>query len=145
MLNFLNNTVQSRRFVSINNRTSVSDILPESFCYSIAENSCDINWENILLQKSPFQIVITQGLIQALKSKTIIEFRSFKGASALWLADIQSLSIKDGKVISIDIDFENIDQAVKEDNRIEFLQGDSNKVEAIFPKEKISEIVHPIL
>ncbi|KJW05315.1 hypothetical protein RAT170B_0129 [Rickettsia argasii T170-B] len=33
----------------------------------------------------------------------------------------------------------------KEDNRIEFLQGDSNKVEAIFPKEKISEIVHPIL
>ncbi|MCZ6886660.1 MAG: hypothetical protein O7C59_00370 [Rickettsia endosymbiont of Ixodes persulcatus] len=58
---------------------------------------------------------------------------------------IQSLSVKDGQVISIDIDFENIDQAVKEDNRIEFLQGDSNKVEAIFPKEKISEIVHPIL
>ena len=41
--------------------------------------------------------------------------------------------------------FENIDQAVKGDNRIEFLQGDSNKVEAIFPKEKISEIVHSIL
>ncbi|MGG2343775.1 CmcI family methyltransferase [Rickettsia amblyommatis] len=83
--------------------------------------------------------------MQALKPKTIIEFRSFKGASALWLADIQSLSVKDSKVISIDIDFENIDQAVKEDNRIEFLQGDSNKVEAIFPKEKISEIIHPIL
>ncbi|WP_017443324.1 CmcI family methyltransferase [Rickettsia gravesii] len=144
MLNFLNNTVQSKRFVSINNRISVSDI-PESFWYYIAENSCDINWENIPLQKSPFQIVTTQGLIQALKPKTIIEFGSFKGASALWLADIQSLSVKDGKVISIDIDFENIDQAVKEDNRIEFLQGDSNKVEAIFPKEKISEIVHPIL
>lgn len=61
-------------------------------------------------KKSPFQIVTTQGLIQELKPKTIIEFGSFKGASALWLADIQSLSVKDGKVISIDIDFENIDQ-----------------------------------
>ncbi|WP_231290025.1 class I SAM-dependent methyltransferase [Rickettsia australis] len=47
--------------------------------------------------------------------------------------------------MSIDIDFENIDQAVKGDNRIEFLQGDSNKVEAIFLKETISEIVYPIL
>ncbi len=144
MLNFLNNTASPKRFVSINNRTTASD-LPESFWHSIAENSCDINWKNIPLQKSPFQIVTTQGLIQELKPKTIIEFGSFKGASALWLADIQSLSVKDGKVISIDIDFENIDQTVKDDNRIEFLQGDSNKVEAIFPKEKISEIVHPIL
>ncbi|WP_245968957.1 CmcI family methyltransferase [Candidatus Rickettsia colombianensi] len=93
------------------------------------------------LQKSPFQTVTTQDLIQELKPKTIIEFGSFNGASALWLVDIQSLSVKDGKVISIDIDFENIDQAVTGDNRIEFLQGDSN----IFPKEKISEIVHSIL
>ncbi|AFC69357.1 hypothetical protein [Rickettsia amblyommatis] len=60
MLNFLSNAVQSKRFVSINNRTAVSDI-PESFWYSIAKNNCDINWENIPLQKSPFQIITTQG------------------------------------------------------------------------------------
>ncbi|MFV0273899.1 MAG: CmcI family methyltransferase [Rickettsia aeschlimannii] len=57
----------------------------------MAKNNCDINWENIPLQKNPFQIVTTKGLIQALKPKTIIEFGSFKGAPALWLADIQSL------------------------------------------------------
>ncbi|GAA5253001.1 hypothetical protein KNCP2_12890 [Candidatus Rickettsia kedanie] len=61
------------------------------------------------------------------------------------MADIHSLSVINCKVISIDINFENIDQAVKGDNRIEFLQGDSNKVEAIFLKENISEILHPIL
>ncbi|ABV73139.1 dihydrolipoamide acetyltransferase [Rickettsia canadensis str. McKiel] len=66
----------------------------------------------------------TQGLIQALKPKTIIKFGSFKGGSAILVGDIQSLSVKDGKIISIDIDFDNIDQTVKEDNRIEFLQGD---------------------
>jgi hypothetical protein len=46
MLNFLNNTAPPKRFVSINNRASTSD-LPESFWHSIAENSCDINWKNI--------------------------------------------------------------------------------------------------
>ena len=59
------------------------------------------------------------------------------------VGDIQSLSVKDGKIISIDIDFDNIDQTVKEDNRIEFLQGNSNKVATIFQKETISKIVHP--
>lgn len=135
---------EQKRFVSINNRPAKSEI-SESFWYSIAENSCDISWKNIPMQKSPFQIVTTQNLIQELKPKTIIEFGSFKGASALWLADIQSLSVKDGKVISIDIDFENIDQNVKNDDRIEFLQGDSNEVKEIFPNEKISEILHPLL
>lgn len=138
------NLKEQKRFVSINNRTTKSDI-PESFWHFIAENSCSISWKNIPMQKSPFQIVTTQNLIQELKPKTIIEFGSFKGASALWLADIQSLSVEEGKVISIDIDFENIDQSVKNDDRIEFLQGDANKVEEIFPKEKISEILHPLL
>ncbi|HJD56218.1 MAG TPA: cephalosporin hydroxylase [Rickettsia endosymbiont of Pyrocoelia pectoralis] len=138
------NITEQKRFVSINNRTTKSD-LPESFWYSIAENSCDTSWKGIAMQKSPFQIVATQNLIQELKPKTIIEFGSFKGASALWLADIQSLSVEGGKVISIDIDFENIDQSVKNDDRIEFLQGDSNKIEEIFPKEKITDLLHPIV
>ncbi len=144
LLNSTTNQKEKKRFVSINNRVTRSD-LDESFWHSIAANSCDTNWKNIPMQKSPFQIVTTQNLIQELKPKTIIEFGSFKGASALWLADIQSLSVEEGKVISIDIDFDNIDSRVKFDDRIEFLQGDSNKVEEIFPKEKISEIIHPLL
>ncbi|GAA5253000.1 hypothetical protein [Candidatus Rickettsia kedanie] len=68
MLNFLNNTALPKRFVSIDNRTTASD-LPESFLHAIAENSCDINWKNIPLQKSPFQIINTQGLIQELNPK----------------------------------------------------------------------------
>ncbi|MCZ6886659.1 MAG: CmcI family methyltransferase [Rickettsia endosymbiont of Ixodes persulcatus] len=44
--------------------------------------------EKYTITKNPFQIVTIQGLIQELKPKTIIEFGSFKGASALWLADI---------------------------------------------------------
>ncbi|MCC8377380.1 MAG: cephalosporin hydroxylase [Rickettsia endosymbiont of Graphium doson] len=147
MLSLLNGAInqkEKKRFVSINNRVIKSD-LDESFWHSIAANSCDTSWKNIPMQKSPFQIVTTQNLIQELKPKTIIEFGSFKGASALWLADIQSLSVEKGKVISIDIDFDSIDPSVKFDDRIEFLQGDSNKVEEIFPKEKISEIIHPLL
>ena len=57
MLNFLNNTGSPKRFVSINNRTTASD-LPESFWHSIAENSCDINWKNIPLQKVLFRLLL---------------------------------------------------------------------------------------
>lgn len=132
------------RLVPIEARTAESD-LPRSFWDPIANQSCHVSWRGIPIQKSPFQIVATQQLIQELQPKTIIEFGSFKGGSALWLADIQSLCVSEGKVISIDIDLTNIHSSVKQDNRIEFIQGDSNRIETIFPIQKIKELTYPIL
>jgi len=97
------------------------------------------------MQKGPFQILITQQLIQELKPKTIIEFGSFKGGSALWLADIQSLSVTDRKVISIDINLSNVDSRAKQNPKIQFLQGDCNEVEKIFSFAEMSTFMHPIL
>ena len=88
------------------------------------------------MQKGPFQILITQQLIQELKPKTIIEFGSFKGGSALWLADIQSLSVTDRKVISIDINLSNVDSRAKQNPKIQFLQGDCNEVKKYFLLQK---------
>lgn len=133
-----------QRFVPIETRPLGSD-LPSSFWTPIAIKSSDFSWKGIAVQKSPFQVVATQQLIQELKPKTIIEFGSFKGGSALWAADIQSLSVAEGKVISIDIDLDNIDQSVKQDSRIKFIKGDSYHVEKIFTPEIIRELKHPIL
>lgn len=132
------------RFVPIEQRSLESD-LPPAFWNPIAKQSCDVSWRGIPIQKSPFQIVATQQLIQELRPKTIIEFGSFKGGSALWLADIQSLSVPGGRVISIDIDLGHLNQTVKQDARIEFIQGDSNRIETLFPSEKIANLLHPIL
>ena len=132
------------RFVSIELRHNESD-LPGPFWEHIARNSCYIDWQGIPIQKDAFQIVTTQQLIQELQPKTIIEFGSFKGGSALWLADILTLCVNDGRVISTDIDLNNIDPKVRLDQRIEFIQGDSFHIEKMFPQDKIATLQHPIL
>lgn len=136
--------IEKERFVPITTRSNKSD-LPLSFWDPIANNSCYVSWRDIPIQKDSFQIVATQQLIQELQPKTIIEFGSFKGGSALWLADIQELTIKNAKIISLDIDLSNVDPRVRYDSRIEFIQGDSNNIENILPLNKIAEFIHPIL
>jgi cephalosporin hydroxylase len=133
-----------KRLVAIEERDIKSD-LPASFWQFIAKDSCYVNWKGIPMQKDPFQIVTTQQLIQELKPKTIIEFGSFRGASALWLADIQSLTLDGGRIVSVDISDEYLYPQAKIDQRIEFILGDSNKVEQIFPPNKIASFLHPIL
>jgi cephalosporin hydroxylase len=135
---------ETDRFINIETRNLESD-LPELFWRQIAKESCYVNWKGIPMQKGPFQIITTQQLIQELKPKTIIEFGTYKGGSALWLADLQQLSITNGKVISIDINLDNVSSTLMKDPRIEFLQGDSNDIQNIFPKEKLTQLMHPIL
>ncbi len=132
------------RFVSIESRTAACS-LPSSYWDNIARNSCYVHWKDIAIQKDSLQIVATQQLVQELKPKTIIEFGSFKGGSALWLADIQESCVKNGKIISLDIDLNNVDSRVKQDQRIEFIQGDSNQIEQALPIEKFKDFLHPIL
>ena len=143
-IDVLSSLKSEERFVSIGTRPIESD-LPASFWDPIARKSSDVSWKGIPMQKGPFQVVITQALIQELKPKTIIEFGSFKGGSALWLSDIQSLSVTGGKVISIDIDFDNIDERAKNNPNIEFVQGDCHQVKKIFSPEQLANLAHPIL
>lgn len=142
--NFEDIDTLSLRFIPIKSRTT-SCSLPLSYWDNIARNSCYVNWKDIAIQKDPLQIVATQQLIQELKPKTIIEFGSFKGGSALWLADMQEICVKNGKVISLDIDLSNIDSKAKCDPRIEFIQGDSNHIEQVLPVQKLNDFLHPIL
>jgi cephalosporin hydroxylase len=132
------------RFVSINHRENACDF-PASFWDNIAKNSCYVDWKGIPLQKDAHQIVMTQQLIQDLQPKTIIEFGSFKGGSALWLADIQALSVQGGKVISTDIDLSHVSPRVRHDHRVEFIQGDSFYIESMLPIQTLKELLHPIL
>jgi cephalosporin hydroxylase len=133
-----------QRFVSIEQRPIASD-LPSSFWKPIAHNSAAMSWKSIPMQKGPFQIVVTQQLVQELNPKTIIEFGSFKGGSALWVADIQQLSGRGSHVFSVDIDLSHLHPTVKKDPRITFIQGDSHHVEEVFPLEKLSALPRPML
>lgn len=142
--NFHRNEMIYERFVPIETRDEESD-LSSSFWEFIAKKSCYVSWKGIPMQKDPFQIITTQQLIQELKPRTIIEFGTFRGASAVWLADIQSLTVKDGKIITLDITDEYLDPLAKSDTRIDFIIGDSNHVEKLFPQDMIKNFQHPIL
>lgn len=132
------------RFVPIESR-AIAGSMPLSYWDNIARNSCYVSWKDIAVQKDSLQIVATQQLIQELQPKTIIEFGSFKGGSAFWLADMQESCVKNGKIVSLDIDLGNVDLRVKHDPRIEFIQGNSNYIEQALPIQKLKEFLHPIL
>lgn len=132
------------RFVDISQRNNQSN-LDSNIWTHIAQHSCYIDWRGVPLQKDPLQIVMTQQLIQELNPKTIIEFGSFKGGSALWLADMQQMANGKARVISIDLNMEHIVPHALLDDRIHFIQGDCNHIKQALPISLLVSLPHPVL
>ena len=68
-----------------------------------------MKWKDLVLMKDPLSLTIYLQLIQDLKPKTIIEFGTFEGGSALWMADMC-------RVLGIDCGvytFDNVPERVK--------------------------------
>ena len=79
-------------------------------------------WKGLTLMKDPMTLTIYQQLIQDIKPKTIIEFGTYEGGSALWMKDLcKSLSLNT-EVITIDIN------PIKPIKEIEFINLDINKI-----------------
>ena len=85
--------------------------------------------------KDPLDLTILQQLLWELKPRTVIEFGAYKGGSALWLADMLKMYGCQSRVVSIDIDLSLLDAEAKESKDVEFIQGDSSKIEQFFPEE----------
>ena len=80
-------------------------------------------WKGLTLMKDPMTLTIYQQLIQDIKPKTIIEFGTYDGGSALWMKDLcKSLSL-DTKVVTIDI------KPIEPIKEIEFINLDVNKID----------------
>lgn len=61
-------------------------------------------WKGLTLMKDPMTLTIYQQLIQDIKPKTIIEFGTYEGGSALWMKDVCKSLLLDTKIITIDIE-----------------------------------------
>ena len=60
-------------------------------------------WKGLTLMKDPMTLSIYLQLIQNLKPKTIVEFGTYKGGSALWIYDMcKALKLK-AKVTTVDV------------------------------------------
>lgn len=96
------------RFIPISERnySSILEEYPVSLNYvgTIQKaKRTKFTWKGLTLMKDPMSLTTYQELIQELKPKTILEFGSYDGGSALWMSDLcKSLEIK-CKIYTFDI------------------------------------------
>ena len=94
-------------------------------------------WRGVPIMKDPLSLTVSQQLLWELKPQTVIEFGAYKGASALWMADMLKLFGCKSRVISIDINLSMLDALPKESPDVEFIEGDLFHVEQFFPADPL--------
>ncbi|MEM7063890.1 MAG: CmcI family methyltransferase [Cyanobacteria bacterium P01_B01_bin.77] len=131
------------RFVSIDTRDSRGDI-PTPMWATLIDAGYKQHWRDLHIQKSAMEMVLYPMILHELQPKTIIEIGAFNGGSAVWLADhLQILELNESHVYSMDIDLSFLDDRAKNDSRITFIEGDSNKIELAFPPKLLADLPHP--
>ena len=95
--------------------------------------------------KDPMTLSIYMMMIQDLKPKTILEFVTYDGGSALWMEDtMKSLSL-DYKIHTFDINPERV--KLPKDSKVKYHKLDNNKINAFINESRdlFENIESPIL
>ncbi|MEK9893706.1 MAG: CmcI family methyltransferase [Pelagibacteraceae bacterium] len=129
----------------------IKDRFFDSFIFSI-ENSSDWRqnvkkskwnkqkWKGLTLMKDPMTLSTIQCIINDLKPKTIIEFGTYDGGSALWMHDILKNFQDDFTIHTFDI----VDYKTVFPKRINFHQFDNYQIDS-FNVELLKNMIHPVL
>lgn len=133
-----------QRFVPFSAREMRCDISRQSIA-SISEGKHYASYRGIPMAKDPFDIVLYEMLFYELQPRTIIELGAYTGASAYWMADTLRNFQIDARVFSVDIDLSLVDEDVRNDNSVTFLEGDCNHVEQVLPRELLQDLPHPLI
>lgn len=140
-------TFNMERFVPISSRKYESQLLSLKLddVKHVKNTKWNLfKWHGLTLMKDPMTLTIYQQLLQDIKPKTIIEFGSYEGGSALWINDILSTLYNDFIIHTFDIDKENY----KVNNKnIIFHHVDNYKIKDYFILNKniFKNLQHPIL
>jgi len=119
--------------------------LPREAIDRVAEGKNYVSYRGIGMAKDPFDMVLYPILLHEIAPKTVIELGAYTGASALWMADTLATSGIESRVISVDIDLSLIDERAKSRGDIEFLEGDCNRIETLFPPDFLEQLPHPLV
>lgn len=133
-----------KRFVKISEREDRSD-LPMSLCEILWEKTFLQTWNDIFIDKGMFELSLFPILIQELKPQTIIELGALSGGSAVWFADLLESFKIPGTVYSVDVDLSLLDEKAKADYRINWIEGDCNKISEVLTADFLSRLPHPWL
>jgi len=129
------------RFVNIKTRTFSSVIQQLSYtwyshyCQKIKHSKWNHHkWKGLTLMKDPMTLSIYMMMLQDLKPKTILEFGTYDGGTALWMEDtLKSLSIE-CDIHTFDINQERI--KLPEDSKIICHELDNNKIDEFIDQKR---------
>ena len=140
------------RFVNIRNRKFATIIhqFPVAFYNTYAQKIKHTKWNHhkwkgLTLMKDPMTLSIYMMIIQELKPKTILEFGTYDGGSALWMEDIiKSLSLE-CEINTFDINKDKVN--LPEDSKIKSHHLDNKKINEFINQRKdlFEKMKSPIL
>ena len=125
-------------FVSFSERPKTSHVHIDTLLMSQGVKDC-MTWKGIPLYKTVFDFTLYSMMIWDIKPATILEIGSGPtGGSAIWMADLCKMyGLVNTKIISVDINPPNTNY-----EGVNFIKGDSEKIETLFDVENYS---HPWL
>ena len=102
-------------------------------------------WKGLTLMKDPMTLSIYMMMIQDIKPKTILEFGTYDGGSALWMEDIMKSLSLDCKIHTFDINPDRV--KLPEDSKIKYHELDNNKINEFIDqsRELFEKMESPIL
>jgi cephalosporin hydroxylase len=132
--------VQSAKAHFVDMLTAASCI-PYDLLMSVQQGTMDYRYRGRPTLKNPFDLALYPMLLDELKPSTIIEIGSFKGGSALWLADMARNLGLSTHIHSVDIN-PVLDLA---DPSISFYSGSGRALAVVFGAEMLKAMPHPWL
>ncbi len=130
------------RFIKIKNRAFATTIFQFSAAYLKtyfqtikAAKWNHHKWKGLTLMKDPMTLSIYMMMIQDIKPKTILEFGTYDGGSALWMEDTaKSLSL-DCNIHTFDINEERVN--LPNDSKIKFHHLDNHNINQFIEENKM--------
>ena len=88
-------------------------------------------WLGVTVVKTPADLVILQEIIAETRPNLIIETGVLAGGSAFFFATMFDLAGIDGKVIGVDVDLRAVNPYIRDNPRIELIEGSSTDPEVV--------------
>ena len=136
--------IKSRNFTTVIHQISAAFLL--TYTQTIKSSKWNKHkWKGLTLMKDPMTLSIYMMMMQDIKPKTILEFGTYDGGSALWMEDIMKSLSLDCKIHTFDINPDRV--KLPEDSKIKYHELDNNKINEFIDqrRELFENMESPIL
>ena len=118
------------RFVNVLNRSEAQSViytLPINYYQRLKHAKQNIQkWKGLTLMKDPMSLSVYMMMLQEIKPKTILEFGTYDGGSALWMSDMMKALDYPCDIHTFDIDAEKVN--LPPNSGVTFHQLDNHKI-----------------